>query len=81
MEIDLDAEAAALKKRTELKKKRKYKQRKSKLDGYKKEVYGLHERGCTGEEIQYWLSQRRPKIEISVSAINRYIKQTFKVYA
>ncbi len=56
--FDPDKEVAELKKDSELRRKRSYSQRKSRLDKYHAEIEGLRQKGSTIAEITRWLSKK-----------------------
>lgn len=71
-EFDAASEVAALKKETQLLRKRRYKRRSSVIDPYKQHVIKLYELAATNTEIQRYL--KRKGVNVSLSTVTRYMK-------
>lgn len=71
--FDASAELSKLKAQTKAIRKRRYSQRKSKLDPYHGEIIQLLEAGASGAEVRRWL--RGLNIEVSPSTLSRWIKR------
>ncbi len=72
-DFDVNAELSKLKAQTKTIRKRRYTQRKSKLDPYHGEIIQLLDGGASGAEIRRWL--RGLNVEISPSTLSRWIER------
>ena len=71
--FDPDKEVAELKKDSELRRKRSYKQRQSKLDKHHAELEALRQRGATIVELTRWLSKKK-RFVVAESTVHRWLK-------
>jgi hypothetical protein len=71
--MDIDKEAQSLKDETKALKRHNFKLTHSKLDKFAFELKGLHEKGCTGAEIQRWLKKQR--VTACHSTIQRWLRK------
>lgn len=65
------SEAERLAQKSSLRKKKRYST--SKLDKWKPEITALRAEGCTLEQIQIWLKEKR--IKAATSTIQRWLKR------
>jgi len=65
-------EVAALKRDTQLRRKRRYNKRPSLLDPHRFKLIALRDAGASFTELQQWLKKR--KLDVSLSTITRYMK-------
>lgn len=72
-DFDPAAEVAALKAEAKLRRKRSYKQRKSKLDRFHSELASLREHGATVADLKRWLRKKK-KITVAESTVHRWLK-------
>lgn len=70
-DFDAKAEVAKLKAQTKAIRKRRYAQRKSKLDPYHGEIIQLLETGASHAEIRRWL--RGLNLDVSAPTLSRWI--------
>lgn len=74
-DFDVNIELAKLKEQTKIRRKRRYSQRKSKLDPYHGEIIQLLNAGATDAEVHRWLIGIR--ITIAPSTLHRWIKRNY----
>jgi hypothetical protein len=72
-DFDVSEEISKLKAQTKAIRKRRYSQRKSKLDPYHGEIIQLLNAGASGAEIRRWLLGLN--VEISPSTLSRWIER------
>ena len=71
--FDPDKEIEELKQDSKLRRKRSYKQRKSKLDKYHAELGVLRQRGATIVELTRWLRKKK-RVLVAESTVHRWLK-------
>lgn len=72
-DFDPAAEVAALKAESQLRRKRSYKQRQSKLDRFHSELAAMRQHGATVVELQRWLRKKK-RITVAESTVHRWLK-------
>lgn len=71
--FDPDKEIEELKQESKLRRKRSYKQRKSKLDKHHAELEVLRQRGATIVELTRWLRKKK-RVLVAESTVHRWLK-------
>jgi hypothetical protein len=71
--MDIDKEVQSLKDETEVLKRHNFKLNHSQLDKFGFQLKTLHEKGCTGAELQRWLKKQR--VTVCHSTIQRWLRK------
>jgi len=73
MAFDAKSTVELLKAETQMRRKRSYKRRVSRLDKFKGEIVSLRAEGASKSEIQRWL--RANRIKVHFTTVSRYLEK------